>query len=382
MYLKKTLYNSDFEFCLIENSQQLKNFCEQIIDGDIIAIDTEFTRRVTYYPILSTIQIALKKTNQKKILALIDVVSCKDITLIINIINNVNIVKIFHSSLQDLQIFHKISQKIPQNIFDTQIMANFCQQNANIGYSALVKNLFSVDICKKMQNSDWQSRPLNQSQIDYAIVDVLFLHEIYENFCDILKSSNQYDWLIEEMQNYVDKIFKINPNNLLKSFNISKFDKITINRLNNLLLLREKYAKICDLPREHLIKNDDLLDLANLSKNISFYQNLPTDFVKEISSQLNDIDEISDLDFPIKLTAGQKNYLDKIKSLISKIAKKYQFSEQFLLNNNQIKNIVINNNVKNSINGWRYQIMGNQIEQILFTKHENNHRKLENESRL
>jgi ribonuclease D len=382
MYLKKTLYNSDFEFCLIENSQQLKNFCEQIIDGDIIAIDTEFTRRVTYYPILSTIQIALKKTNQKKILALIDVVSCKDITLIINIINNIKIVKIFHSSLQDLQIFHKISQKIPQNVFDTQIMANFCQQNANIGYSALVKNLFSVDICKKMQNSDWQSRPLNQSQIDYAIVDVLFLHEIYENFCDILKSSNQYDWLIEEMQNYVDKIFKTNPNNLLKSFNISKFDKITINRLNNLLLLREKYAKICDLPREHLIKNDDLLDLANLSKNISFYQNLPTDFVKEISSQLNDIDEISDLDFPIKLTAGQKNYLDKIKSLISKIAKKYQFSEQFLLNNNQIKNIVINNNVKNSINGWRYQIMGNQIEQILFTKHENNHRKLENESRL
>jgi ribonuclease D len=382
MYLKKTLYDSDFEFCLIENFQQLKNFCEQIIDGDVIAIDTEFTRRVTYYPILSTIQIALKKTNQKKILALIDVVSCKDITIIINIINNVNIVKIFHSSLQDLQIFHKISQKIPQNIFDTQIMANFCQQNANIGYSSLVKNLFSVDICKKMQNSDWQSRPLNQSQIDYAIVDVLFLHEIYENFCDILKSSNQHDWLIEEMQNFVDKIFKTNSNNLLKSFNVSKFDKITISRLNNLLLLREKYAKIYNLPREHLIKNDDLLNIVNLKNDLTFYKNLPTDFAQEISSQLNDIDEITNLDFPIKLTAVQKNYLDKIKSLISKIAKKYQFSEQFLLNNNQIKNIVINNNVKNLINGWRYQIMGNQIEQILFTEHENNHRKLENESRL
>ena len=70
MFIKKTLYNCEFEFLLIENIEQLNFFCDQINSNDILAIDTEFTRRSTYYPILSTIQIALKQTAKLKKLVL------------------------------------------------------------------------------------------------------------------------------------------------------------------------------------------------------------------------------------------------------------------------------------------------------------------------
>jgi len=386
MFIKKTLYNCEFEFLLIENIEQLNFFCDQINSNDILAIDTEFTRKSTYYPILSTIQIALKQPAKLKKLVLIDVIKCSNISKIINIINKPQITKIFHCSLQDLQIFYNISKQFPKNICDTQIMANFCQEPSNIGYSNLVKNLFSVEICKKMQNSDWQSRPLNQSQIDYAMVDVLFLHEIYENFLQILNSRKQFDWFVEEMNDYIDKILSDNSPNLIKSFQISKLDKLEINRLNKLIILREKFAQIYNLPREHLLKNLDLLNIAKFDKNNFNEENLPQylskEFKKIIGEEIANNDILPSIELPIKLNLIDKKNIDKIKSLIAKISKKIQFNEQFLLNNNQIKNIVINNNVKNSINGWRYQIFGNQIEQIIFNQHENNHRKLENEPRL
>jgi ribonuclease D len=150
--------------------------------------------------------------------------------------------------------------------------------------------------------------------------------------------------------------------------------------------LREKFAKIYNLPREHLLKNLDLLNIAKFDKNNFNEENLPqylsNEFKKIIGEEIIKDDISPSIELPIKLDLIDKKNIDKIKSLIAKISKKIQFNEQFLLNNNQIKNIVINNNVKNSINGWRYQIFGNQIEQIIFNQHENNHRKLENEPRL
>ena len=150
--------------------------------------------------------------------------------------------------------------------------------------------------------------------------------------------------------------------------------------------MREKFAKIYNLPREHLLKNLDLLNIAKFDKNNFNEENLPqylsNEFKKIIGEEIIKDDISPSIELPIKLDLIDKKNIDKIKSLIAKISKKIQFNEQFLLNNNQIKNIVINNNVKNSINGWRYQIFGNQIEQIIFNQHENNHRKLENEPRL
>jgi ribonuclease D len=67
MFKKKIIHNIVFEFALIENQQDLNNFLELIKEGSVIAIDTEFTRRTTYYPILSTIQISLKKLDDSKI---------------------------------------------------------------------------------------------------------------------------------------------------------------------------------------------------------------------------------------------------------------------------------------------------------------------------
>lgn len=366
MLLNKNLYNIDFDFVLIDNQSKLQNFLAQINDGDIIAIDTEFTRRDTYFAILSTIQIAIKKPHSPyKIVALIDAIANIDLTTILAIICNPKITKIIHSSIQDLQIFYRLANAVPQNIVDTQIMANFCDENSNIGYANLVKQQFAVEICKKMQSSNWHHRPLKSRQIDYALADVIFLHEIYENFYKKLKRRNFYNYFCEEMSDFVNKSLQDSSENLIRNFIYRSKNNNQIAQIHHLILLREKYAKIYNLPREHLLKNQELIKIVENSQsydfgNINFYQN----FCQEIKNIIIN-NNLKSLIRPQNLSSSQKNKINKIKSLTAKYAKKYQIHEQFLLSSTKIKDMVFLNKIDAILNNWRKNILGTEIIKIL-----------------
>ncbi len=57
----------------------------------------------------------------------------------------------------------------------------------------------------------------------------------------------------------------------------------------------------------------------------------------------------------------------------AKIAQKYKIKEQFLLSNNQIKRIVKDSKIKGEINNWRYEILGQEIENIIKKYEKNNY---------
>jgi ribonuclease D len=366
MMQKKIIHNVVFDFALIEKQQDLNNFLELIKEGSIIAIDTEFTRRTTYYPILSIIQIALKNSDDSKIIVIIDVLRCDDLSGLIAKINNPKITKILHSSLQDLQIFYQISKNYPQNICDTQIMANFCEKNFNVGYASLVKEIFNIEISKEMQISNWQQRPLSKNQIDYALVDVIFLHEIYENFLKSLKINNQVSWFEEEMRDFVNKSLDENNKNLMRQISTRGKSKKQIVQLGNLVLLREKFAQIQNIPREHLLKNEDLEKIVENSQDFNFHKlNLKNIFVDEIKKTLKIEDNFVDNNEDLFMNEDHKKIVNEIKSITSKIAQKYKIKEQFLLSSNQIKKIVKHNEIKSEVSNWRYEILGKEIENII-----------------
>lgn len=372
MLQKKIIHNLVFDFALLENQLDLNNFLGLIKDGSVIAIDTEFTRRTTYYPILSTIQIALKNSDNSKIAVIVDVLRCQDLSGLITKINNPKITKILHSSTQDLQIFYQISKNYPQNICDTQIMANFCQKDFNIGYSTLVKEIFAIEISKEMQISNWQQRPLNKNQIDYALVDVIFLHEVYENFLKFLQQNNQFSWFEEEMKDFVNKSLDENSKNLMRQISTRGKSKKQIAQLNNLVLLREKFAQIQNIPREHLLKNEDLERIVDDPENFNFWKiNLKNIFIDEIKKALKIDENFVDNNEDLFMNENRKKIVNQIKSITSKFAQKYKIKEQFLLSSNQIKKIVQHNEVKGEMSLWRYEILGKEIENII-EKYENN----------
>ena len=103
-----------------------------------------------------------------------------DLTPFFDILQNEKIIKVFHAGRQDIEIFYNLSGKIPQNIFDTQIAAMVCGYNENIGYGNLVHAITKVELDKSCRLTDWSIRPLDESQLQYALCDVTYLVDCYK----------------------------------------------------------------------------------------------------------------------------------------------------------------------------------------------------------
>ena len=120
----------------VKETNHLNELCSKLNKSEFLSIDTEFIREKTYWPKLCLIQVF---NGEEKII--IDPLA-KDIDLksFFEILNNKEIVKIFHSGRQDIEIFYNLTKKIPQNIYDTQIAAMVCGFGCLEPYSNLSSN--------------------------------------------------------------------------------------------------------------------------------------------------------------------------------------------------------------------------------------------------
>jgi ribonuclease D len=333
----------------------------------IVALDTEFTRQTTYYPILSIIQVAVKTSPKTKESFIVDCMTDIDLTELFAVIADPKIIKILHSCAQDLQIFYRKSDLLPQSIFDTQLMANFCGYGFNVGYSALVDRICDWQLDKDQQRSDWQARPLSAKQIEYALLDVFFLEEIYEEFCGILKSKNRFEWLLEEMENFINKSLFKSDESLSRDYSFRGKNEKQIAQIKALISWRERWAMKLDVPRQHFIKDEVI-------ERIVTAQKFPSSFTAEMKLEAQKIlDENEEMmDKPKKeertftLRDSQKLCYSEAKNFIAEIAAREKFQEQFLITASDLKKLVCEKKLFDKIaSGWRYQIFAKELEQLI-----------------
>lgn len=351
----------------INSQSKLRRVLELIKAAKIFAMDTEFTRETTYYPILSIIQIAVKNSAGTKESFIIDCLCDIDLSELFAIISDSKITKILHSSAQDLQIFYHKSGQLPQGVVDSQVMANFCDFGFSLGYSSLVETLFGEQLDKKQQRSNWQIRPLSQKQIEYALLDVFFLEEIYEKFREILTQKNRLNWLAEEMQNFVNKNLLKSDDSLSKNFSFRGKSSAQIAKIKDLILWREAWARKINVPRQHFIR-DEILERMADGEEIT--QNFTAEMKEEVREILDEKDDsLEEIIFEKKdppMTQRQKNLFAEAKILIAKIAAEKKFQEQFLITSYDLKKVICEKNAfEKLVVGWRQQVFGEELKQLI-----------------
>jgi len=381
---------SPIKFTYIDNQIQLELLVSSINQTDAIAIDTEFTRSSTYFPILSIIQLAINTKNHEKLFYIIDCYCQLDLSSFFKIISNQKIKKILHSSLQDLQIFFQKNQDRPQAIIDTQILANLCGFKANIGYANLIEEFFGEVIDKKLQNSDWTRRPLTHRQLEYAITDVLYLHEIYQQLQTILEKLNRQQYYSEDIEKFIDRALQDNKEALIKKILTNKKNSTNQNLLIKLIIWREDQARILDIPRQHLISDLDLQKIAE-SKIIDpiiidkISNKLSTELIEIIKQycqqelENKDCIKIKDVIYQdyYELNSSQKQIFFEAKKIINHLANQLKISEQFLLTSSDLKKIINESEHQQDnleaimiegIGHWRTSILINSLAQLLNKK--------------
>src|SRR5690606_29911464 len=159
----------------------------------LVAMDTEFVRTETYFPIAGLIQVADGCTS-----SLIDPLAISDWSPLLALLQAPGVVKVFHACSDDLEVFQHLFAALPAPLFDAQIAAAYLGLDFCMSYSRLVSGLLNVDLPKEETRSDWLQRPLSPRQLQYAVADTQHLAEIYKVLAPRLDQAGLTSWLLED----------------------------------------------------------------------------------------------------------------------------------------------------------------------------------------
>ena len=244
---------------LIETDSDLAALCARLATHDFVAVDTEFMRENTYWPELCLLQIASVDEA-----AAVDPMIGLDLAPLLHLlVDNHDVLKVFHAGGQDLEIIHNMTGKTPAPLFDTQIAAMALGHGEQIGYSNLVESMLGHSLDKGARFTDWSRRPLDKRQIDYAIADVTHLATIFPRMVEKLKRNKRGAWLDEEMERLADpSSFDFHPDDAWKRLKLPGRNPQLLGRLRAIAAWRETEARGKNIPRGRIVKDDTLGELA------------------------------------------------------------------------------------------------------------------------
>ncbi len=244
---------------LISDTASLAGFCRRLKDADFITVDTEFMREKTYWPQLCLVQVA----GPDEAVAIDPLAPGMDLVPLFELLADPKVLKVFHAARQDVEIFHHLSGAIPKPLFDTQVAAMVCGFGDAVSYETLASQLARARIDKSLRFTDWAQRPLTDRQLHYALSDVTHLRLAYEKLQKRLDRDGRAEWLAEEMALLTDpRTYLAEPEDAWRRLKPRSSSPRFLMVLKELAAWREREARERDLPRQRLMRDETLMEIA------------------------------------------------------------------------------------------------------------------------
>lgn len=245
---------------LITDNAALAQFCAEQQGAAFVAVDTEFIRERTYWPILCLVQVA----GPRRAVAIDALAPGLDLTPLLALMAEPSVLKVFHAARQDVEIFYNLSGRLPEPLFDTQVAAMVCGFGDAASYETLVGKLAQAALDKSSRFTDWSHRPLTERQIRYALADVVHLRTVYEKLLQQLALNGRSSWFAEEMAGLADPaIYRTDPGEAWRRFRLrGRVDPRFFGVLRALAAWREIAARQRNLPRGRIMRDEAVLEIA------------------------------------------------------------------------------------------------------------------------
>ncbi len=351
---------------MISTQIQLQDFLHIIKDETALAIDTEFKWINTYYPKLCLIQIA-----SKNISACIDVLAMQNLQPLFDKLYQEDILWIAHAARNDIEVLYHLSEQLPKQVFDTQIAADLLKDllpkthnpNTQISYQVLTEILQGVSLAKAHTRTDWTLRPLPDGAIQYALDDVHYLMQNYQQLKQRLEDEQKLHWLMEEGQSLLDTgLYKIDITQAWKRVKHLTHLPQTMRTIGaQLCAWREHTAQQKNKPRKWILSNDDVLTIATGKTSLSEKKQ------KSLQNFLKQYPQFLDIEIAVKkntpLTGKEKRQIHIWQKLIQEKANQYNLTEKIITNNKVLLRYIRGDQSVNFLSGWRYQILKGEIDQ-------------------
>lgn len=341
----------------------LTEWCNRYDSKRFVAIDTEFERRNTFFPIPGLIQVATQDS-----ICCVDTVAITDLDPLINFLNSTRRTLIFHAARQDIEVLIPLGLRTSAIIFDTQLAASFCGLGEQLGYADLVFELLKFEIDKSSQRTNWLKRPLTGSQLSYASEDVKHLYKLYDILKTRLVSLGRLDWFNEECLLLSSLWFQESPYDAWKKLkNINSLPLTLAKRACDVAVWREFLARDLDKPRSWILSDKGIKDLvlANFESQFELEAALENSFyirgksVEQLYKFLKGNKTYKNITYFRlgKPDAQQKEALEKAMQRIVSIAKQYKIEPQVIATKRELKSLLIDKVANRLEANWRKKIL-------------------------
>jgi len=275
----------------IKNKHELRSYLESFEDKKpyIIALDIEAELNLHEYgEKLCLIQI-FDGTNQ----VIIDPLEIDNHTLKI-LFESRYILKIVYDASSDSSLLKNTYDIDIKSLLDLRPAVELLHYDKQDLHSVIIAELgITLTSKSKYQRHNWTKRPIDKQAIDYALNDVIYLFKLKDALFTRLYTRNLLDVFILKNLQVQNKDYARNPEdryrNIKGYYALSDDEKGIFKRVFD---VREKYAKMCNMPAYNVIKREDLLNIARDKRyidEIRFPNRLSTDLIQRIITELKNV---------------------------------------------------------------------------------------------
>jgi ribonuclease D len=258
-------------------------------------------------------------------------------------------------------------------LFDTQVAAMVCGFGDQVAYETLVRQLAKQQLDKSSRFTDWSRRPLTDAQKKYALADVTHLRVIYEILSKQLIKTQRLKWVDEELKILISpETYDVDPKNSWRRLKTKSNSRRFLGLAASLAEFREVYAQSKNIPRNRVIKDDALLELAsNKPKNIDELcksrlllrearkGEIASGLLAAIEKGLN----IPDEDLPEKNIKKDKAITnsalsDLLRVLLKSCSESAGVASKLIASAGDLDSLAAGDRSIDALNGWRFEVFG------------------------
>lgn len=359
----------------ISTFEDLAAFCERAARFDAVAIDTEFLRERTYHPKLCLVQAA---TTEECVA--IDVLAISDLSPLAALMENKNVVKVFHACSQDMEVLYNALDALPCPIFDTQVAAAFLGERLQIAYNGLVQAFCGVSLPKTESLTDWSRRPLTNKQVEYALDDVRYLIVAYGEVKAQLEEKGRYQWVLDEMRPLASlEHYKGDRRRAyLRVKRIAQCTRKQLAVARELAAWREDRAAAHDIPRKWIMSDETLLALVKRNpRSVDDFRGIRGTeqlSAKDIEVALNAIKNgrrCPEANLPAAIhqhkasSAETESISDLMYALIRLVSERSGVAANMIASRDDLVDYINHPERSRLRDGWRFELVGTLLDDLL-----------------